>query len=891
MEETFMKKLLTFIGIFSLLLVLSACSETSSQQVTAPSFVGIQIDGENPQDGSGLVPFYKEKNEPTLVRVELDNPSNVEIRYITISGYSYARTKFLEGFTEEVIEFYLDPGATIGSRTYSVDDIEYFDGTNTRDVVVESTNNQFVINVFKDAPIVLRENYSLSQEDISIDFTITDVDSVIDDGSLYVELYRGENLITDEQVSPGFVNINFDGLLSDTLYEIKVRADYDLEDNTGAKSEIILFNGTFTTLSKSLPSAVIENLEIGSNQVTFDVVYTDEDEVTADGGLKVQLFQGDNFVREASINGSIEGIVFDELFNSTDYSVRVVSDYDLDNGGGISTNQVVASNSFTTLSRALPEPIIDNVQVETNRILFDVIIEDDEEQPIIDISTLVAKVYVEGVLARTVIIENETVDIQIYDILAGKDVYIELVADYDLNDGNGLQEDQVIHVIEFESLLNEAPQVFVSEVTVTQGYILVDLLVSDFNNTLNGSIVATLYEDEVEIGQAIIDVNDTSFYFTHLVQYTKNYRIEIVADYNLRDGEGNKEDVLLYVHALTSLVPKPPAAELQNIVTTTDQITFDVEVKDADETIEDNTTFVQILKDGVVIHQEALVIGANTINYNGLLSNNEYQIIVISDFNVLDGSGIQTEKELVNALVTTQAKVAPTASITGEETTIDSVEFDVSVTDLDNVIEAGSLVAILYQNGLAIGSPVSLTVGDNYDISFTGIMSDSEFVLKVIADYNLDDNAGITSAAILAEASSRTDIKQEPSASLQNIEELIETITFDVIVTDLDDVIVDNTLVAALYVGDTPTGHSVDLSVGLNAGVTFNNVFSNQDFNIRIETDYDLNDGITYVEDALLAYDFATTGINQMITGDIYAVSEGIDSLTFNAVITDYDTV
>lgn len=893
-----MKKLLTFLGIFSVLLTLAGCVKSGDETYEPPKFVGLSIDGQNPNNGTELVTFYKEKNESTLVEVVLTNPDKLEIRNIYINGYSYGYARFNEGSTHDTIYFNLDPGDDLGELEYSVDDIEYFDGSDTKDEVVTESNNKFNVYVFKDIPTVVRDNYLLSQNSIRIDFDITDTDAVIDGNELIVELFSGDSLVSSKEVSPGFVTVSFDSLLSDKLYEIKVRADYNIDDNTGDHEEVVLFNGTFTTLPTSLPSAILSNIEIGSDMIEFDVTYNDEDNVTKAGALRVALYEGGIFVRDITLTGSQTNVVFDNLFNTTDYTIKIISDYNLRDGQGLQTEYIITAANLTTLSRAVPIPLINNVVVEENRILFSITIDDDPISPIIDISTLVAKVYIGGNLERTVQISGSVVDIQIYDVLAGNEVFIELVASYDLNDGNGVQTDQIIHTIQYESLLNSPPVIVIEDVVVTQGYVNVGLLITDNNNTLTSAISAVLYENEIEVDRVNINFETTDFLFNYLVEYTKNYRVELIADYNLRDGSGEKEAAALYAHELTSLVPKAPASEVQNTITTTTGFSFDVLVMDADNTVVANSLFVYIYKDGVLVDTQSISVGLNNMSFDGtftgggvILSDNGYEIFVKADYNVFDGSGIQTDEELVEAQILTKPKALPSAFITNEESTIDEVSLNIFVTDTDDVVEPGSLVAVLYQNGMIIGAPEPLIVGDNFAVTFEDIMSFTQYEIKILVDYDLDNSEGIIPEFELGKTEIETEPKDFPEATIDNISTGKEEITFDVIVTDTHTVITPNTTKAVLYVGNVATGHEVVLSTGLNPGVTFTNVYSHQEFNIRIVTDYDLNDGVNVATEAQLTYDFAETGINGMVTGDIYSVVGGIDTLTFSAIISDYDLV
>ena len=198
-----MKKLLLIVGVLSLFSVLAACGGTDEGVVTEPSFVGVSVDGTNPYDGTVYETYYKEKNQSTMIEIVLDNPSSLEIRAIVINGYSYRYSKFTEDSTHNVIYLNLDPGTELGLTEYTVDDIEYFNGADTKDVLVNS-NNEFHIYVFKNLPIVERENYSLGQESISVDFNILDEDGVIESGSLQVLLYEGSVLKETIDITTGF---------------------------------------------------------------------------------------------------------------------------------------------------------------------------------------------------------------------------------------------------------------------------------------------------------------------------------------------------------------------------------------------------------------------------------------------------------------------------------------------------------------------------------------------------------------------------------------------------------------------------------------------------------------------------------------------------------------
>jgi len=922
-----MKKLFTFFGIFLLFTVLVGCTSGGDLVVTAPSFVGVSVDNTNPFNGTDYELYYKEKNESTLIEVVLNNPDNLDIRAILINGYSYRSNTFLKGddlapntttdngvpcvpngeeanyiSTSKKIYFCMSAGDTLELTEYTVDNIEYFDGSDTKDVRVQS-NNEFHLYVYKELPSIVRENYSLTQSSISVDFEVTDEDGVINLNSLVAKIYLGNEEIVslEKSLNVGYNSVLFNtGILSNTNYEVKIYADYNTDDTTGNHEDVVLFSGGFTTLPTLIPSAVIDNVVVSSNSVAFDINYNDVDNVTVLGGSRVAVFDGETEVTSVGINGSVQGVVFDDLLNSKQYSLKVISNYDLRNGAGVRTEYVLSSALFETTPRQVPVPEIDNVRVEENRILFDLILNDDPLDPIIDISTLYANVYVENVLAKTVQISGPSVELQINDVLSGKDIRVDFLATYDLNDGNGPQTNQIIGSFGRVSLLNSKPEVDVRDIEVTQGYINIDLSVSDVSNTLLGSVRAVLYrveevdgvEVEVYIDTQYLSMDSTLATFAHLVQANSNYRVKMIADYNLLDGAGNKNNQILYTQEITSLQPKAPAAEIQDPIITNGGLEFDVVVMDADDTVVPNSLFIYIYKDGVLQDAltQSLVVGINHVEYSNLNSNYTYHFEIEADYDVLDGSELQVQQVLLEQSLTTIAKELPTASIGAIGSTTESITFDVTVVDVDGVIEAGTVYAVLYYNNTPTGLSQLLGVGENLSVSFSGINSQTPYTIKIITDYDLDNGVGIVTAYPMLEFGYTTDAKAEPVAVIENIVPSTDTIRFDVVLTDFDSVLTSDAR-AVLYIGDTPTGQSIDLNVGYNTGIEFTNVYSDQNYIIYVVADYDLNDNVNVFINERIAFNYTITDPNEMVIGMLYDITVAIESITFSAQITDVSGV
>ena len=110
-----------------------------------------------------------------------------------------------------------------------------------------------------------------------------------------IELYQGETLVedlTDLSVR------EFTGLLSNNEYIIKVVYTYDLNDGMGAQTLVI--NQVVTTLEKSTPTVVIDNIVPTQDSISFGVTVTDIDEVGAVSAI--ELYQGETLIEAQLIS-------------------------------------------------------------------------------------------------------------------------------------------------------------------------------------------------------------------------------------------------------------------------------------------------------------------------------------------------------------------------------------------------------------------------------------------------------------------------------------------------------------------------------------------------------------------------------------------------------------
>lgn len=853
-----MRKLFIFLGIMILSLVLVACNVTKTE-VTPPTYTGILVENTIPVDETEFVTFYRTKQDTVLIEVSIVNPDALTIKSVVVNGITYNSHRFSEESTNTVVSFEMNVGNIVGSTTYSIDRISYLNGENTF-TIENFNNNLFEVFVYKDTPTVERENYDLDRDSIIIDFDITDDDDVIITDSLIAKLYSGETLVKEELLVKGLATVNFSGLLANKQYEVKVEASYDLLDGNGIIADYVLYSGTYSTDSNGLPSAAIVNTTISSNSVSFSVDFTDTDSVIAIGSLQAIIFKGEERLTDAEytkvISGSTGGLSFSNLLNDVEYTIKVIANYDMSDGSGTQVNNVLAVYTLNTLPREVPTPELTNMNILENSIDFGINI--DDLFGIIDKDTLIANLYIDDEFIISSNVSELYFGYNITNLFSSKSFRIELLADYDLNDDNGIHVNQVIFNETFNTLENFLPSVVILDMIDTQGYLTVNLSVSDVHETLIGSLWAILYEENQIVKTIYFDRNETVLVFDYATVSGTNYYLEIYADYNLRDGNGAKLNQLLSPAVLLSIEPKAPIAEISDVITTATTISLTVDVIDADNTIDTGSTTVYLYLADSIIPVQTIVLNPNdnTIVFDSLdiLSNNEYTIIVESDYDLDDGSGLLLQQTIATTTVITKAKVLPEFDFTLRETTHDSITFDLLIDDSNDVlIPTNTVYAVLMLNNApAVGvASINLDNPVNSLILFDNLYSNQGYTIDFVAVYDLNDGSYDGSSQVLYSTGELvTDSYVKPTANNVTMTTTINSIILTVSIEDIDDVI-DSNLEAVVYLGTTIIT-SKPLMELLDQTITLAGLDSETEYMVKIEANYDLKESSGLVVDGLL---------------------------------------
>ena len=173
-----------------------------------------------------------------------------------------------------------------------------------------------------------------NQDSVSFELEIADVDKVGDIKS--IELYQEDELVQSLED----LNLReFNDLLSNNVYEIRVVYSYDLNDGSGAQT--IITTQQIQTQEKSTPTVEIINQITTESEVEFEINVDDNDLVMTIN--KISLFKDEELIKNLPIS---EEISISDLTSDQFYQIVIDYSYDLNDGKGLISKTI--ENTFVT---------------------------------------------------------------------------------------------------------------------------------------------------------------------------------------------------------------------------------------------------------------------------------------------------------------------------------------------------------------------------------------------------------------------------------------------------------------------------------------------------------------------------------------------------------------
>ncbi len=485
---------------------------------------------------------------------------------------------------------------SIGLHTYQFTDL-YSDTAYDVQVVVtyeraagELVQESMVLNEALDVKTNHKTAPSVEMRDVAqTERTITfDLDAVDPDQTgrfTDIALYQNDQRIHTFADGEAFEATD---LFSDTTYDIYAEYTYDLNDTTGPQT--IILTQTITTDTLTAPTLDIENLSPTEEAVLFDLYFEDLDQTLMGDTLTIELWKDDVLINTQTTSlDALESLSFDGLLSDSDYTIIVKATFDLNDQHGTQEG-TLSSHLFTTEPVTLPEVDVQTQTVDESRLIFR--INTEAIQALLTDDVLHIHFYDTdtGVLLKSAQLIQDTLTLEVKDMLANQSVRLEIIGTYDLNDGLG-DRTGVMYANTYQTTANAIPTGQINAVNFDQSSITFSYTLNDPDNTLvPDRFIAIIYEDNGQtleiIGTLILDPSVSEHTFDYTPKAAYSYGVQLFVDYDLRDGQGiTEEHSLNALYVVTDLHAKAPSATLELSDIQDTSVIAHYEVLDIDDTI------------------------------------------------------------------------------------------------------------------------------------------------------------------------------------------------------------------------------------------------------------------------------------------------------------------
>ncbi len=838
---------------------------------------------------SGLSYFVKPNEKFNLV-IHLTNPSQFEILSITINEIKYQTFEFVDGSNSENIILSVTAPSEPGVFNYYVDNIKYIDKQAIKDVDMSNGNKSVDVGItYQDLPTVSIYDMSVTYTTFNAMLQIVDNDNILANSNLRFYVFDQDDLIVFSQVLEENI-ITVDSLRTGANYHYVIALNLDILDGNGSKTYILaegdfrtaapvdikindvsydsfnyeiinnVDNATISTISLIDNNGNVINIKDNTNvsgllsnstyQIELVFSYQDEtyhiynsvstlayeaptitkleakatnNSITYESQINdlnnlvnsqsVSLYKGDELVKqdEELIN----------LLSNTEYRLVLSIYYDLNDGNGIQSTSkeiTIKTSKIDAPTLSLKYNIYDlnfvgelNVIDEYNIFNFKYYELCDDEGNIIEVSGDIN--YVK----------------EIKDLKSNAKYQINVVYSYDLNEGNGIQEEELS--ISF-STAKQVPTLKISPYSITESSIGYDIIETDPN--VIGEISAIrLFDDDNNFLEQVTVAN--SFSFDSLNPNT-NYIIKIYYNYDLDDGTGSHE--IVYEQEITTAKLMP-------------EVDFNL---DATKTTIVASPVISDIHTAGLIKNIKLYLGDELVSegiaatFDNLYSNNTYRVVLTYEYDLGDLKGKQIKA--VEHEITTKALIAPTINFSIVEATYDSVTLKYELIDLDHIFNFES--GILYLNNK---ETKQLTLED---LNASGLYSNNTYNFVCTYSYDLNDGLGVQYNTVTLDVNTK---KYDISLTYTDLSCTDSEIFFDYIIKD-DSNTLTITNIELLDMKGEVVQTLEDLSVRKFVGLT-----GSQFYRIVTTYIYNLNDGSGVVTEDQITQEYGTSGAKVNVIG------------------------
>lgn len=374
---------------------------------------------------------------------------------------------------------------------------------------------------------------------------------------------------------------------------------------------------------------------------------------------------------------------------------------------------------------------------------------------------------------------------------------VKVTYSYDLNNGLGIVSEEISKEIITKEL---SLPTYGLNYTKTDLSIEGEVIVLDTDNTSTLTSI-NLYrtKDEVLVNSA------TTNEFAFAISPNTSYTIVINYEYDLRDGLGKQAGTYTFNFYSSKIIP---TFEIIQLSLTSNLMEFDLDINDF--SLCGEVKNIYLYKDTEIVKKVSLT----DYELTDLLSNTSYKLVVDYAYDLEDGLGVRT---ITKEFEFTTLKENPTIIVENTVVTEQSIKVNPTVVDPDN---AGTLSKVeLYLNNNLVDSQT-----ENY--LFSGLLSNTKYEVRCYYTYNINlgEAEMVVSKEITTSRLEAPTVAVELNSSKNSIsyKVLIGSATIANIELIKDDVVVNT---------------AYDLED------VFENVLSNNNYTVKVNYTYDLNDG------------------------------------------------
>lgn len=357
------------------------------------------------------------------------------------------------------------------------------------------------------------------------------------------------------------------------------------------------------------------------------------------------------------------------------------------------------------------------------------------------------------------------------------------------------------------------PKATITNYSINTTYVEMSIDIDDsFNLIGNNELSIHLSDGQKAIQSKNLKVGHNSIKFDNL-EMSKEYQYGIVAVYDYVDGRDLHPEWIL-----KNTFKTLGAFQIKKVAVSKTSVSFDVERKGEVGIIDSISLFDA--NDNSLVEKGS----SSTRVFENLLSNHSYNLYVDFSYTV---NGAKISDWVAEKDITTVAKMAPTLTFDSSSSDKTSISYNVSTKDIDGILNITKVE--LLKNGAVVKDN-----GTSLSGTFSGLLSNNDYAVRVSYTYDLNDGQGLMTNSITKDIV--TVAKATPTVVIADDETTGTTIKAQVSLNDED---------SLGYIDSVQLFKNDELvSTNSSKEISFNNLDYYTDYKVVVTFSYDLNDGI-----------------------------------------------